>query len=678
MPKERATQQAPNHEVSSPIRGYFLHAGVVLPFLCFGIAVFTLSSTLGKILKERRTIHSLFAGLVPAGDQCHVGKTSLVFDNTRQDFSTWMSGLSLKPSVLPYRRMGSEVFKMGGLRVGESFVVSCSIETKSFRKDKDLFLNWGPFGGSATAYVNGTYLESWSDKDASNFVMVIPSSWHNAKDFITVSFVTTPAVAPTLPFPGPSSLVPIYATQDISRLESLAVETKTLPLKASSLMLGSLGAILLMLALIWIFGAGFPDIRWMTLSLTASLLATHISLEWTSSTGIVVVLRKVLFDASIASLTITAFYFFRSERRRWFPYFVMALFCALELMYHVFEVRLGWAYISSTLYALMGVVGLVYFVESLGSNGPRRGLKICVALLLLLVGFFEAPHEAKMSYTGVFYGDMIQLLLSWGMASVISAESVQNLMRSQVLLKMKDVETKRRIQAEQNTEISLALHGMFDLRSVADAPSNFSFAVSRSHKITLSGDWMCTLTGRDGSSVAVFGDIYGGGLGASLAASALLGYVSSQSDQVDKASSFLKHLNIATRRMFRGDVMSSAVVIRMRTDGLCELYNAGHAGVMIAREDGSIEFVKALMPPLGAMVDFEVKGIEFNLHSDDRIIAVNSGGAKGARGLRAISKMIRDLSETENLSVVCDEVCKSLEIIDPDDDHVVACFRRAS
>ncbi|MCX6124096.1 MAG: SpoIIE family protein phosphatase, partial [Proteobacteria bacterium] len=243
----------------------------------------------------------------------------------------------------------------------------------------------------------------------------------------------------------------------------------------------------------------------------------------------------------------------------------------------------------------------------------------------------------------------------------------------------KHLETVRRIRAEQNLEISMALHGMAGRHdSPGTAANDLQIGIARSHKIALSGDWIHLLSLKDGSRIAILGDVYGGGVGATLVASAILGALCGLQGVGESVEKLLQALNYVARHVAAGDVMSSAVVIHYRNNGWCEVFNAGHAGVVIARGNGSIEFVSSLMPPLGAMEVITPLGISFAWHLDDKIIVLNSGSAKGARGLRTIAKIVTELPDGIEPDQLCRRICEVLEFVDKEDDHVVACVARVA
>jgi serine phosphatase RsbU (regulator of sigma subunit) len=163
-------------------------------------------------------------------------------------------------------------------------------------------------------------------------------------------------------------------------------------------------------------------------------------------------------------------------------------------------------------------------------------------------------------------------------------------------------------------------------------------------------------------------------VGATLAATAIVGFMSGLRGNGQAIDSLIRKLDESVKFLFQSDVMSSAVFVHFRKDGWCSVYNASHAGVMIAREGGGVEFVGSHLPPLGAIDEVNITGLEISLHGEDRVILMNSGSAKGSRGMKNIAKFVASLGGNVDPQTTCERICKKLEEIDQDDDHVVVCL----
>jgi hypothetical protein len=435
--------------------------------------------------------------------------------------------------------------------------------------------------------------------------------------------------------------------------------------------IGALTSLLITLLVVLGSGIQFRDVRWVTLTFVFSLCSKYLSLSEEES---LVPSWGVQFGfemASLVSLGLTGFYFLRTLSMRYWP-------IAMLLIYVIWMVATWWdhslsVYALQSMYAIIGTNGAIILWDAYQGGKERKVAKYSVGSLFLVVAcleLFVLVHSSQR------LSDIMQLVMCWSVGGVVGSELVRTLLRYRRLTDIKDEETSRRIRAEQNIQISLSKQGMDHGSRVKEYLKDIEVSSARAHNVALSGDWMCGLRLSDGSIAVVCGDVYGDGVGASLAASAIVGALGTLDGACESPTQAIACADRCLSQLFSGHVMSSLVLLHFKSDHWCNIYNASHSGVMVYRQDGGMELIRSTCPPAGALEGIKVASVDIFLLPVDVIVLLNSGSSKGARGLRSLARFVETLPADLSCEILSRRLCESLEDHDSQDDHVVICVRK--
>ncbi len=638
-------------------------------FLACGIIGFiVISHILVYEVKTKWFFQERYADTRIIGDDCVLSVTRANPDVPLSSVDT--SASPLIPSVLPYRRPGSIVKDFKSAQHGDVIRGICNLSTKGFAPQHEIFVHWGTFFGETIFDVGGKVVSSGQFSGRAQAIVTIPRGW--SEEILKVGFVTRRNNGILSNTPGPGSLLPIFITQDISQIEKIAASVKSDLLFNRAFGLGTYASILVVLLTMLSLGAKFPDIRWMTLSITSIFLCDFLDFDsqWTSR--ISVITKGVLYDFSVCALSIALYYYARGKSFRRFPKICFLVFVLLEVLFYGFEIRIGWRYSVAGAFLLLSISGFLLFIDADRNPGMRIKQKKVMGLFVFSAALINTPAEALARYTGIFYSDFIMQILSWSIGGMLAADAVKNLVKSQVLLAGSKHELEKRVLLEKNILSKFSLNALGTFQNNEAFSDLFALDYAKSSESTLNGDWSTRLCFEDGSVLIAFGETEGQGIDSALAAKTVMGIVSGMKRTTLDLLEVIENLDRVFKEIYNQQVTSSGVFIHFMKKGEVKIVNASHPGVLLLKgERGGMEQVPIHRKAIGSgsLEHAGTQGyFEAHLFSGDRITIVNSPFMKGPKTtLEDSLAVIRETSTKDYAKLIC----KSMKQRDEENEHSV-------
>jgi hypothetical protein len=649
----------------------------LLVFISLFLSLAITGSSIYRMTWLKTRFHEMYAGFTDLGADCRMAYFNL--DYAKELSPSVPTTLTFRSTTLPYRRVDSFYNSITDAAQFNTVRVECNLKTDGLTPNAEVFIDWGRFIGDVVFDVDGQTFDRFHYQTLSHAAHVIPR--HLVKKDMKVGF-TARREPDQKKLPGTPTLLMIAATQDLKKFQELNVVFQRNFMFNEAFVLGTCAAILVMLLVMYLSKMRYDDVFWMTICLTATAVGSFVmshddvsGMAWFST------FTDILYYLSIAALFMAIFSFARvRDRYQWFPKVSATCFGILLLLQYFLGFRpMRLNYISAVLFVFCSIAGWIVYRSGVEEATFRSRRKYGFGLFVCFASAINVPFELFSRYTAIYWGDLIVLMMSWGMAALVAADGVRNLLRYRQNVDLLRAETERRVLMEKNLEMSLAMHGLSEATYLhgPDIPSFLS--VSRTRRLAMVGDWIASIELKNHCVLVLAGDVLGSGAGASIAASAIMGFLAGSNGRFASAEEAIRSLNAVVKSMFRDQVMSTFVAVAYDEKSAFTIYNGSYAGVLISRGQGSVEVLMGTLPPLGALDDEIAPTAELVIHPDDSVILLNSGSSKGLRAMRNLSQFVAELSsKVADPKEFAATMCQELESRDPQDEHVVVCIRKAS
>ncbi|MCX6116412.1 MAG: hypothetical protein NT027_02635 [Proteobacteria bacterium] len=573
------------------------------------------ASSIGFLVVDYRlNFLSIFEDVVQIGDDCQIGKfqgSDLVKNGVVDD-----ANLKMHTSPLPYRRVDAKVSQLKPFPNGSSVRVKCELKLTDMDRSKDIYLNWGPFVGKASFDLDNVVVSEGSFSGADGSLVVIPKQWQ--KDRISVGFIATQIKDSNHP-PGPSSLIPLYVTQDFSKISKIESNMTKYASFSKVISLGALLVVLGLLLFMLIAGAWYLDTAWMTISTALAFGTTYIAYRSYWGSYLISNLNQTATNLSIYSLAIAIVFYSRSHRLWRLPQVFLVGFVILEAMNTIAQIKFGWRYTVVGAYGAVLISGIFLLMDSYRNRDERFFEKSIFAIVVIVLCLINIPLEASARSTGIYFGDIIQLALSIAAAFFLGVQSAKNLIQSKKLKEAIEQEIVNRKSAEGRYEFSSEFQTMNIVDSRAANGNSYGLVI-QTEKIGLSfGDWLYCVKSEVGITWVLLGQIHGNDLMASMKASRLIGkfQLVFQLPRCNHASS-LSELLSETELKENLSELKSYTLLAYRENGHCEMISLGMPKISIGKANGAIEVIP--FNPLELPVSLQEKmPIGFVFHVGDSL-----------------------------------------------------------
>jgi hypothetical protein len=652
----------------------FLFKQITNDFWILFCGTITLVITFMILAQELNTKHAFnkrYEETLLFADNCFIGLKSTVPSEVLSDIDT--SSLSLIPTVLPYRRAGSAAYNITQARFQDVVRGYCNLDASGLDTSKEIFVHWGTFLGEAIFDVNGKTIASGEYSARAQAIVTIPRGW--TQNVLKIGFKARNLEKKSRSLPGPASLLPIFATQDINKIGKIDSSVKSDLMFGQVFRMGTYAAVLIVLLTMLGMGANYPDIRWMTLSLVTSYLSVFLEYNSHWSQKTVIYLREGLFDFSICTLSIALFSFARGVRFKIFPKICLFAFVLVEGMFFGLNLKLGWRYPQASMFVLLSTAGLLVYLEGLLHKETRSIQKKIIGLTAFSFATLNIPAEAFARETGVFYSDFILQLLSWGIGGVIAVDTVRNLARSKFLKSLAKDEVERRISLETKIKSELHHYHAVSVQVQEVVQDNILVGFSQTNNSVMTSNWILHSKLKDETYLMAFGDVYGKDIASAHTASFLTGMGRGLLSENLTYDEFFEKFSSAMHQGFKNEPVSTGVFLHFGKQGHVKLNNCSHPSVFVLK-DMVVDTIRSDNPPLGVAENSFKVGTDFVLFGSDVLVLVASTFAKGAVVNQKISEYLGTLSCNTHAQELADLVLRWLRQCDPYGDHTVLCLKR--
>ncbi len=225
-----------------------------------------------------------------------------------------------------------------------------------------------------------------------------------------------------------------------------------------------------------------------------------------------------------------------------------------------------------------------------------------------------------------------------------------------------------KVRLEQSLELASAIQGGL-MPQIPDDVEGFEVHGWYRPAEQTSGDFFDFVRTRDKDLAVVIGDVTGHGIGPALITASAQASLRSYLRVVEGSGHAVTLLNQDLCERMDGGMFVSLLLFVLKSDGSCEIVNAGHPSPMVWRKaTGKVEALEAHSPALGMLADFEY-GVDVNvtLEPGDLLLACTDGLAEAhvpddrdklfgeerivelveqrAAGLRSAEELTRGLAE---------------------------------
>lgn len=186
-----------------------------------------------------------------------------------------------------------------------------------------------------------------------------------------------------------------------------------------------------------------------------------------------------------------------------------------------------------------------------------------------------------------------------------------------------------KVRLEQSLELASAIQGGL-MPQIPDDVEGFEVHGWYRPAEQTSGDFFDFVRTRDKDLAVVIGDVTGHGIGPALITASAQASLRSYLRVVEGSGNAVTLLNQDLCERMDSGMFVSLLMFVLKSDGSCEIVNAGHPSPMVWRKaTGKVEALEAHSPALGMLADFEYTvDVNVTLEPGDLLLACTDGLAE--------------------------------------------------